>query len=367
MNEEQLEDCLREYLKTHSQEDLYNLHKKAETEMAALKEQKELHDGNMEEMRVEREKLKEQTEITDAEIIAEKEKLEALNESMKELKSNQLAKAEKKRQRADEDKFARMDASKIKELREKLTTLRETVCTLEEEVEELEKKKPELQSQIVQMRSSIKEKRENEKMLTHKRNKSNEEMEYRMEQLESLMKTVEALRADITRAGERLNSNTPVKSGGKTLFDEVLAEKKVLEQELLNYSETNANLRQAIRGMQDELEELQVHDNSEKCKVEIDEVLESFKAYINLLHKLCKGLRKMQTSLKSSISQIESNLVEMQEDVNRDNFGLIKDYDLKRINGVLNQTEELRDKLESRFYEMEQLAAETQLLRESNK
>ncbi|KAI6179702.1 hypothetical protein M3Y98_00638900 [Aphelenchoides besseyi] len=109
---------------------------------------------------------------------------------MKELKSNQAAKAEKKRQRADEDKLARMDASKIKELREKLTTLRETVCNLEEEVEELEKKKPELQSQIVQIRSSIKEKRENEKMLTSKRDKSKEELEYRMEQLESLMKTV---------------------------------------------------------------------------------------------------------------------------------------------------------------------------------
>ncbi|KAI6179706.1 hypothetical protein M3Y98_00639300 [Aphelenchoides besseyi] len=367
MNEEQLEDCLREYLKSHSQEDLYNLHKKAQTEMAALKEQKELHDGNMEEMRLEREKLKEQTENTEAEIAAEKEKLEALNESMKELKSNQAAKAEKKRQRADEDKLARMDASKIKELRGKLTTLRETVCNLEEEVEELEKKKPELQSQIVQIRSSIKEKRENEKMLTSKRDKSKEELEYRMEQLESLMKTVEVLRADITRAGERLNSNTPVKTGGKTLFDEVLAEKKVLEQELLKYSETNANLRQAIRCMQDEIDELQLHDSDGKCKIEIDEVLKNMKAYIDLLHKLCHGLRKMQTNLKSSISQIENNLVEMQEDVNRDNFGLIKDYDLKRINGVLNQTEELRDKLESRFFEIEQLAAESHLLRETHK
>jgi hypothetical protein len=49
--------------------------------------------------------------------------------------------------------------------------------------------------------------------------------------------------------------------GGKTLFDQVMADKKTLEAELVNLIELTTGFRHQIRQKQDELEELEANEH----------------------------------------------------------------------------------------------------------
>ncbi|KAI6219177.1 hypothetical protein M3Y99_01667900 [Aphelenchoides fujianensis] len=343
---------------THTLDDLIALKNDVAKRRQMAKEKCEMNERLLEELRAERAETRAAIEQAQRELGLVTEQSAKLAAKMEQQKQKRAADKEAKQKETDGNKHAGMTAEQIHALRDKLTDQRTAVSKLEEEVEALENKKPEYQAAVVEMRAALKQKKEVLAEVSKERTEVVERHEYRVGQCEALVKSVEEVRADINRLHEKLKAPAGCQRRSRPdalqrvpISVQVLAEKKQLEQEVTSISETIAALRNRISQMRDEIEELQGHEFGGSTSVDIDQMVEMMKGFVKDCKEICDA--------------VTVALLEKLEDADRQNRAVVREYDQNCTELVIHECREVHRKLESRFFELESLAAEANRLNEA--
>jgi len=130
---------------------------------------------------------------------------------------------------------------------------------------------------------------------------------------------------------------------GQSLFEEVTAEKKALEQELIGLIDFTNALRHQIRQKQEEIDELESHENENLCSVDTEYVVSKMRKLLAEEIGICEATKKLEQDINSGVTQIEqlqNNTPDGQQVELGKQYLNLRDYQLDCVKNLIHECEE---------------------------
>jgi len=337
-------DSVCSFVNGNTVEDHYAMNRDLNKKIQAHKEGKEMMRAAIDETRAEIEAIQNQQEAAKSQASNAHTRIAELREKIQAAKKEKANAEKAERQRAEHAKQSGMTMEQMVELRDQLTSQRSQINDLEARLYTLEQEKTAKQKQCFDQQSAVKEQSKTLEMLKVDLESNGERREYLSETYASLRSSVEAIQEEIQRLRSQLaNPKKEESDQSQSLFEEITAEKKALESELIGLIDFTNALRQQIRQKQEEIDELESHESENLCNVDTEYVVSKMRKLLAEENGVCDVMKNIEKSVTSGVAQFEQLQVKSTEGQQAElgkQYLNLRDYQFDCVKNVINECNE---------------------------
>ncbi|KAI6182109.1 hypothetical protein M3Y97_00344900 [Aphelenchoides bicaudatus] len=333
--------------------------KDLDRKILAKKEAKDMAVNAFEETQQAIAEIQNQRKTTHSQVSEVQSKIDLCREQLKAAKAERDSADQAKRQRSKKEKDSTMNMNQKIELNQKLESHYGQINELEERIDSLKLQKTEAEELYANFHIALKERTDEFEMLAEQDEEEQKRFAFTQSKAEEARGVVTGLLTDVQRLKHKLeNPMQDDLDDGKNLFDQVISDKKAMENELVELIELTNVYRQQIRQKQDELGELETHEHENFLHtVDMDYVLSKMRRLISDNEALCMGLSEVESKFRPYICGIEQSLVDAENKpvAFSNQYSNLRDYSLECLKVVQRECVQGLQSMEKHFKEYEQL------------